>query len=160
MGSHARAKYLGFWDSIDREVFPCLAVEEGCWQLMWEISQRASFLPGATWLLQSFDSKRQRYSSCGTIQGLEKDGLGAFQNIAISPEHRNKGLGELLIRYALGGFSLAGLSKAYLEVTAENRGAVALYRRLGFDVTEEFFLERPSLNSNHPRQGSPKSAIS
>jgi hypothetical protein len=32
----------------------------------------------------------------------------------------------------LGGFRQAGISRVYLEVTAQNEGAIRLYRRLGF----------------------------
>ena len=42
------------------------------------------------------------------------------------------GLGESLVRQALEGFYQAGLRRAYLEVTAENCGAVRLYRTVGF----------------------------
>jgi ribosomal protein S18 acetylase RimI-like enzyme len=37
-----------------------------------------------------------------------------------------------LVRRALAGFSRAGLTRAYLEVTAENSAAVQLYRNVGF----------------------------
>jgi hypothetical protein len=33
---------------------------------------------------------------------------------------------------ALGGFQRAGLQRAFLEVTAQNHGAIRLYQRIGF----------------------------
>ncbi len=42
------------------------------------------------------------------------------------------GLGRALVRQALAGFRGAGVIRAYLEVTAENAGAVRLYREAGF----------------------------
>jgi ribosomal protein S18 acetylase RimI-like enzyme len=41
-------------------------------------------------------------------------------------------LGRALMQQALAGFQLAGLRRAFLEVTAQNSGAVQLYKRLGF----------------------------
>ena len=41
-------------------------------------------------------------------------------------------MGSALIRQALEGFRCSGLSRAYLEVTAENDAAVRLYRSVGF----------------------------
>ena len=59
--------------------------------------------------------------------------LGSYrQNIGIVPEHRGRGLGSLLLLKALQGFQRARLQKAFLEVTAQNSGAIKLYRRLGF----------------------------
>ena len=50
----------------------------------------------------------------------------------VVPGCRRRGLGHLLVAKALDGFRLAGLRRAYLEVTAENTGAVRLYREMGF----------------------------
>ena len=70
---------------------------------------------------------------CGTVQGIrDVSGLGAIQNLGIAPEHRNGGLGTILLFHALQGFRRAGIGRVYLEVTAQNEGALRLYRRLGF----------------------------
>ena len=70
---------------------------------------------------------------CGTIQGVrEAADLASIQNIGVTPEHRGWGLGTLLIQQALAGLRQAGLRRVYLEVTAQNDGAVRLYHRLGF----------------------------
>lgn len=71
--------------------------------------------------------------ACGTVQGIrDPAGLGAIQNLGITPEHRNSGLGTALLFCALAGFQRAGIARVYLEVTAQNEGAIRLYRRLGF----------------------------
>src|SRR5207248_4638326 len=70
---------------------------------------------------------------CGTVQGLrERGGVGAIQNLGITPALRGHGLGTALLLQALHGFRRAGLTRALLEVTAQNEGAIRLYRRLGF----------------------------
>ncbi|HEY1598521.1 MAG TPA: GNAT family N-acetyltransferase [Pirellulales bacterium] len=132
LASHAEAKYQSFRNGIDSNVFPCLGEHEGCLRLMREISQKDGFLPGATWLVAT-DGFEQPLEYCGTIQGIrDRSGLGAIQNLGTTPEHRGQGLGRGLLLAALAGFRAAGLRRAYLEVTAQNEGAIRLYRRLGF----------------------------
>ncbi|WP_165234610.1 GNAT family N-acetyltransferase [Aquisphaera insulae] len=124
---HADVKYRSFRGEIDAYVFPCLGDRYGCQRLMREIRRKPGFLPGATWLIAGPDG------CVGTVQGVLDHGpIGAIQNLGVVPEHRGKGLGRALARGALAGFQGAGLRRAYLEVTAENRSALMLYRSLGF----------------------------
>ena len=129
--AHGRAKYRSFCREIDAEVFPCLGHADGCIRLMREISRKEGFLPSATWLLGR--TTDEAFEACGTIQGIcDRHGCGAVQNLGIVPEFRGIGLGELLLRRALLGFQEAGLSRVFLEVTADNEIAIRLYERLGF----------------------------
>jgi hypothetical protein len=79
------------------------------------------------------------FGACGTVQGLRDRWFGAIQNLGVVAEQRGKGLGTLLLLKALHGFVRAGLSKAYLEVTARNESALRLYRRLGFRSTRTIY---------------------
>ncbi len=96
---HAEVKFQSFREEIDSNVFPCLGDLSGCTRLMAEISQKPGFLPPATWLV-AYDpptARRQRGGSeyCGTIQGIrDRSGMGAIQNLGVSPEHRGQGLGQ------------------------------------------------------------------
>jgi ribosomal protein S18 acetylase RimI-like enzyme len=130
--AHAEAKYHSFRSEIDSNVFPCLGDWEGCQRLMHEIRGKHGFLPSATWLI-SYSPTPDVVEYCGTIQGIrDYTGLGAIQNLGVTPEHRSKKLGSCLLLNALQGFQRAGLSRAFLEVTAQNAGAIRLYQRLGF----------------------------
>lgn len=130
--AHAEAKYSSFCFEIDANVFPCLGNREGCYRLMREIARRDGFLPGATWLLE-IPGENGGAECCGTIQGVrDHRGFGAVQNLGITPAHRGLGLGTILLFHTLRGFQEAGLQQAFLEVTAQNVGAVRLYHRLGF----------------------------
>jgi (1->4)-alpha-D-glucan 1-alpha-D-glucosylmutase len=60
-------------------------------------------------------------------------------DVIVASDHRGRGLGRLLMIKALHGFRIAGLRKAYLEVTARNEHAVCLYRRLGFRSTRTVY---------------------
>ena len=129
---HAETKYHSFKSEIDANVFPCLGDWAGCHRLMHEIRGKQGFLPEATWLVTR-DAGDGTTEYCGTIQGIrDYAGLGAIQNLGVTPEHRGRQLGTCLMVKALQGFRSAGIRRAYLEVTAQNEGAIRLYQRLGF----------------------------
>lgn len=129
---HAEVKYQSFCFELDANVFPCLGDREGCRRLMRDIARRDNFLPAATWLLEH-GAAEEMGEACGTVQGVvDRSGLGAIQNLGVTPGHRGLGLGTHLLLSALSGFREQGLRRAYLEVTAQNLGALRLYERLGF----------------------------
>ena len=137
--AHADAKYRSFCTEVDANVFPCLGDRDGCLRLMTEITRRSNFIAGATWLMQN-ELPDGRWDNCGTVQGVSDRGIfGAIQNLGIVPAHRGHGLGSLLLSEALRGFLGAGLDRAYLEVTANNVGALRLYERFGFGIAKTVY---------------------
>jgi ribosomal protein S18 acetylase RimI-like enzyme len=136
---HALTKFRSFRDEIDAEVFSCLGEYFGCLRLMTEIAHQENFLGPATWLI-TWAPEGSLPQDCGTIQGMTlSERLGSIQNIGVVPEHRGLGLGRALILKTLEGFSLARMTRVVLEVTANNVGAVELYRSLGFHVTRTMY---------------------
>jgi ribosomal protein S18 acetylase RimI-like enzyme len=136
----AATKYECFKGELDTNVFPSLSTLDGCRRLMTGITEKPGFIPYATWLTAYCPPESKTPEYCGTIQGLrDKFGLGAIQNIGITPPHRNRGLGTCLILYCLEGFRRAGIKVAHLEVTAQNTRAIELYRRLGFVSVKTIF---------------------
>ena len=104
---------------------------------MREISHKAGFYPEATWLLMHRMPYVGKVDYCGTVQTIvtrERFGsaVGGIQNLGITPEHRGRGLGTRLLFQALRALSAARIRRASLEVTAQNRRALELYRALGF----------------------------
>jgi GNAT superfamily N-acetyltransferase len=127
LDTHADVLYASFRQEIDAAVFPSFADRIGCTCLMSEMSRKPGFLPAATWLLAGPDGY------LGSVQGLRNGGgVGAIQNLGIVPAARGRGLGTALLLQALHGFRRAGLERGLLEVTAQNEGAIRLYRRFGF----------------------------
>ena len=140
VGVHARTKYLSFRSEIDADVFPCLGDLTGCRRLMDEIRHKEGFLPEATWLIEHLGASYFGGEYCGTVQGIRAEGgFGSIQNLGVVPHHRGHGLGGLLMDWALAGFQQVGLSRAYLEVTAQNLGAIRLYESMGFRKTRTLF---------------------
>lgn len=138
--AHAETKYRSFCFEIDANVFPCLGDRDGCLRLMNEITRRDTFLGQATWLLRHRPGASASAELCGTIQGIrDRCGIGAVQNLGITPPHRGRGLGTLLLYQALVGFQAVGLPRAFLEVTAQNVGALRLYQRLGFRIVKTVY---------------------
>jgi GNAT superfamily N-acetyltransferase len=140
LDAHSEVKFLSFRDEIDANVFPCFHELAGCRRLMQEIARKPGFLPEATWLAVYVDGGPEHQEYCGTIQGIrDRFGEGAIQNLGITPRHRNRTLGTCLMAHALIGFRNAGASRVHLEVTAENKGAIRLYHRLGFTTVKTVF---------------------
>jgi ribosomal protein S18 acetylase RimI-like enzyme len=138
--AHAEVKHLSFRDEIDANLFPCFAELAGCQRLMGEIVRKPGFLPAATWLAVHVGLDGTLCEPVGTIQGIrDRNGLGGVQNLGITAGHRGRGLGTYLLFQALKGFRQSNLHRVYLEVTAENHGAIRLYRRLGFEVAKTVF---------------------
>jgi len=140
LDAHAEVKYQSFHDTIDANVFPCFTDLAGCYRLMSEIVRKPGFVPQATWLVACADVDRGPTQYCGTVQGLrDGSGLGAIQNLGVVPGHRGRGLGMVLMDRALRGFRQVGLTRAFLEVTADNWSAIRLYERLGFAVVKTVY---------------------
>lgn len=124
---HAEIKFLCFHQEVDALVFPSLGYLEGCRDLMTAIRNRFGFCPGATWLVGGPEG------CVGTVQGvIDEEGYGAIQNLGVLAEHRGQGLGRALLLKALHGFREAGVRRTFLEVTATNDSAIAMYRAIGF----------------------------
>lgn len=142
---HAAVKFESFRGEIDSLVFPCLGASSGCQRLMDEIARQKSFLPEATWLVSYCPGGDGPTVDCGTIQGLAQNRrLGAVQNVGVVSAHRGLGLGRALVLQALHGFRRAGLRRGFLEVTAENKPAVELYRRIGFCLCRTMYKPMPT----------------
>jgi ribosomal-protein-alanine N-acetyltransferase len=57
-----------------------------------------------------------------------------INNIAFHPDFRGRGLGEALTRHVIGKVRKAGATFMTLEVRPSNVPAVALYKKLGFEI--------------------------
>jgi ribosomal-protein-alanine N-acetyltransferase len=58
-------------------------------------------------------------------------------NIAVHPDYRGRGIGEALMRHVIDKVRAKGATFINLEVRLSNAGAVALYKKLGFEILGE-----------------------
>jgi ribosomal-protein-alanine N-acetyltransferase len=81
------------------------------------------------------------YIMCRIEVGLSSLGLGGLVrkghvvSIAVLPTARRKGVAQALINTALEGMRFYKAKLCYLEVRVTNDAGVALYKKLGFEVS-------------------------
>jgi ribosomal protein S18 acetylase RimI-like enzyme len=69
---------------------------------------------------------------------LEKHSVGTWyvNALAVFAEHRGKGIGTVLMKHAERAAKSASMTKMSIQVYGQNHGAVRLYKRLGYQLTE------------------------
>ena len=104
------------------------ALEKLCFADPWSLSSIASELnnPLALWLVAVEDGDLIGYIGSQSVMG-ESD----MMNGAVHPDHRRKGLGEMLVLALCEALSGENTSLA-LEVRSSNAPAISLYEKLGF----------------------------
>ena len=80
--------------------------------------------------------ENRKVVSCG-LGIIADDFLGIF-DIVTHPQHRNKGYGCELINGMLNWAVQNQAHAAYVQVIAENRPAIGLYQKLGFELSYEY----------------------
>ena len=94
-----------------------------------------------TFIVAEEEGKIAGYMMCRVEVGLSNFGLGGLirkghvVSIAILPRFRRKGIAQALINMAMEGMRFYKARQCYLEVRVTNDAGVALYKKLGFDVS-------------------------
>jgi len=94
-----------------------------------------------TFIVAEQDGEVVGYIMCRVEVGLSGLGLGGLikkghvVSIAVSSEHRRKGIGEALVSKAMEAMKLYNAKQSYLEVRVTNDDAIRLYKKLGFEVS-------------------------
>lgn len=68
-----------------------------------------------------------------------------ISNFAIHPDYRKAGLGQTVLNHVLNKVKHQGAREIFLEVRPSNQAAIALYKKLGFEVLgrEENYYRSP-----------------
>jgi len=72
----------------------------------------------------------------GSIPGMPDTARFLF-DIYVIPTARRQGHGRRILATLIGQLQDGGASEVYLNVLSNNRGAIALYKDLGFAITKE-----------------------
>lgn len=95
-----------------------------------------------TFVVAEENGKIAGYIMCRIEVGLVDYGLGGLVrkghvvSIAVLPQYRRKGVAQALINAALEGMRSYKAKLCYLEVRVTNDVGIALYKKLGFEVTK------------------------
>ncbi len=72
----------------------------------------------------------------GTVMTGYDGHRGWIYSLAVLPEHRNKGIGTLLLQYAEAALSQMGCMKINLQILAENKDVKQFYSKNSYMVEE------------------------
>ena len=121
-------------------------LEKICFSDPWSEKSVASELnnPLALWLVAEEDGVVLGYIGSQSVPP-ESD----VMNVAVHPEHRRKGIAQLLILALCDALKVAGNTSLTLEVRASNTPAIALYERFGFavDGIRKNYYKNPTENA-------------
>jgi len=94
-----------------------------------------------TFIVADDEGKIGGYIMCRIEVGLSNFGLGGLVrkghivSIAVLPQSRHKGMASAVIKLALEGMVYYKAKQGFLEVRVTNEPAIALYKKLGFEIT-------------------------
>jgi ribosomal protein S18 acetylase RimI-like enzyme len=78
----------------------------------------------------------------GTTLAGDDGHRGWLHLVAVSPEHRQGGIGRVLVEEATRRLRERGVPKVNLQIRGDNAGVVAFYERLGFAVEDRVSMGR------------------
>jgi ribosomal-protein-alanine N-acetyltransferase len=94
-----------------------------------------------TFIVAEAEDKIAGYIMCRVEVGLSNFGLGGLirkghvVSIAVLPKYRRKGIAQALLNTAAEGMRFYKAKQCFLEVRVTNDAGVALYKKLGFEVS-------------------------
>jgi len=75
---------------------------------------------------------------------VQDNDLAGIMSVAVSPQHRRKGLGAEILTSALRWARMRSAKTAWLQVSADNAPALTLYARFGFREAYRYCYWQPS----------------
>jgi ribosomal protein S18 acetylase RimI-like enzyme len=130
-----RRAHLG---RIDARINALYRTRQGCQILLDNVVRQrgcGSVVPSASCLVR----ERATGALSGFVLASETSPAHAhLAQVAVAPQWHGRGLGQLMVLNTLNALALEGFRTASLMVSRDNHQALALYRRLGFELVLEF----------------------
>jgi ribosomal-protein-alanine N-acetyltransferase len=95
-----------------------------------------------TFIIAEENGKNLGYIMCRIEVGLSNLSLGGLirkghvVSIAVMPHARRRGVAQAIINKAIEGMQYYRAKQAFLEVRVTNEPAIALYKKLGFEISK------------------------
>ncbi len=86
-------------------------------------------------------SKLPTFLSFNSSVGQLAKGQFYLSNIAVYPEYRGKGIGRRLMEHVQQQAQQQGYKTMVLDVEKDNNPAISLYKKIGFEIINEFKLK-------------------
>lgn len=116
------------------DLSPILRLERACF------AQDAFDAQTFIWLhrlgADTFLVARADHTLIGYIAAYRDSDEGYIASLAVAPDYRRAGLGQVLIEAAAARFIQQGVRALTLHVRVNNHAAIALYTKLGFAIRE------------------------
>ena len=108
-------------------------IEQASFPQPWPFQAFESFLGEPAFLVAVAGSAVAGYVVADVVTEAGR-AVGHVKDLAVHPDYRGRGLGSRLLDRALSSLEARGVRRAKLEVRRSNDGAIALYRRFGFEA--------------------------
>ena len=90
----------------------------------------------------AFDEKKITSFTCNGIGDFYGTRMAYDTGTGTLKDYRGKGLATRVFEYAIPFLKSAGIKEYLLEVLQHNTDAISVYKKLGFEVTREFYYFR------------------
>ena len=132
------------------------AIERQCFSLPWSeqslidsITREDTLFLVCTEAVESADdvsyTKEAKQTVLGYIGMYLSFDEGDITNVAVAPEHRQRGVGQFLVAHAKVAAKEKRIENILLEVRVSNAPAISLYKKMGFEELglRKNFYEHP-----------------
>ncbi|KAI3934783.1 hypothetical protein MKW92_015461 [Papaver armeniacum] len=85
-------------------------------------------------------------NSFSTFRKREPEKHGTISNVAVAESARRQGVGSSMLKFAIETAKEAGVKQVFVLVHRDNKPALALYRKMGFEILAEATPHLEELN--------------
>jgi ribosomal-protein-alanine N-acetyltransferase len=133
-------KWVRIREASTDDIEAIMEVERASFTLPWSRSDIESDIGGN--ILSAYYVAETKGAVCGYAGIWVVCVECHIMTIAVAPEHRNAGIGTMLLMKMLDEARLRGASRHFLEVRVSNEAAIGMYEKFGFraiDVRKAYY---------------------